>query len=157
MKAVILLLSLCVMPVSLGEKAEKIDPKAIALRAFNDGVFQMKRKRYEAARDKFAEALKKQPKLAEAYNNYAYCTRMVSEDNYEEALKYYGAALKLKPTLAIAYQYRGCLHILMGNRDLAISDYRKLAKLDPELAKTLEEFIKNDGKDPVNKSYYEEY
>lgn len=152
------LISLLFLPlIALAEKAEKIDPKAEALRAFNDGVFQMKREKYEAARDKFQEAIKKQPKLAEAYNNYAYCTRMVSEENYEEALKYYGAAIKLKPTLAVAYQYRGCLHILMGNKDLAISDYRKLAKLDEDLAKTLEEFIKTEGKAEGAKQYVTGY
>jgi len=95
---------LCLMFPSFAEKAEKIDPKAQATRSFRDGLFWLKKQKYEKAQIKFKDAIEKQPKLAEAYNNYAYCTRMISDsdESYEEALKYYGAAIKLKPTLAVA-------------------------------------------------------
>ena len=158
MRAILSFLLVCTMvsPV-LAEKAEEIDPKAEAQRSFKDGLFWLQRSKYEKAQKKFAEAIDAQPKLAEAYNNYAYCARKVSAENYEESLQYYNKALELKPTLAVAYQYRGCLHVLMGNKDLAIADYRKLVRLDRELASSLEVFIKTDGKTDKEDGFAVEY
>ena len=135
--------------LAMAEKAEVIDTKAKAKRAFLDGVFMLKREKYESAAAKFKTAIEQQPKLAEAHNNYAYAMRQIDPENYELALKHYNIALKLKPKLAVAYQYRGCLHYLMGNMDLAKSDYNVLVKLgENDLADKLKTFIKEAGMNP---------
>lgn len=135
--------------LGMAEKAEEIDKDAKAKRAFLDGVFMLKRERYESAAKKFMSAIEQQPKLAEAHNNYAYAMRQVDAKNYEIALKHYNIALKLKPRLAVAYQYRGCLHYLMGNMDLAKADYNILLKLgESDLAGKLATFIKDAGMNP---------
>ena len=147
-KLMILLIAFSPLMVK-AEKAEVIDVEAQAKRAFLDGLFMLKRKKYDKAADKFKLAIEKQPKLAEAHNNYAFAIRQVAPENYEESLKHYGIALQLKPRLAVAYQYRGCLHTLMGNLDLAKKDYQALIKLgEKDLAAQLATFVKENGMNP---------
>lgn len=149
MKKILLILFIFTPLVGLAEKAEVIDVEAKAKRLFSDGLFLLKRESYEKAANKFKDAIEQQPKLAEAHNNYAYALRQVDPENYELALKHYNIALKLKPRLAVAYQYRGCLHYLMGNIDLSKADYNILMKLgEKELAEKLKTFIKEAGMNP---------
>ena len=124
---------------------------------YNAGVKLMKQGEYEKAEKKFANALKKNSKMAEAYNNLGYSLRKQGPENYQEALGHYNRAIELKPNLAEAYMYRGVLHMLMGQEAKALEDHRTLTGLDRTLADALQAAIASgeepDGLDGLAKSW----
>ena len=124
---------------------------------YNSGVKLMKQGKYEKAENKFAAALKKNPKMAEAYNNLGYSLRKQNSKNFEEALKHYNRAIELKPDLAEAYMYRGVLHMLMNQEAKALEDHRTLTRLDRKLADALQAAIASgeepDGLDGLSRSW----
>jgi Flp pilus assembly protein TadD len=113
---------------------------------YNEGVTLMNAKKFAAAQVKFEEALKADPKLAEAHNNLAYCLRKQSPENFASSLQHYNEALRLQPKLARAYEYRGVLYVELGRKADAEKDLATLKGLDPKLAAALETAIKA-GKD----------
>jgi len=114
---------------------------------YNDGVKLMQRGKYEKAEKRFKAALKKNPNMAEAYNNLGYSMRKQGPQNYDEALSNYNRAIQIKSNLAEAYMYRGVLYMLMGNEDKALADHRKLTQLDRKLADALQAAIAS-GEEP---------
>ena len=62
--------------------------------------------------------------------------------NYQKSLEHYNTAIELNPKLAEAYMYRGVLYTGMGRKIDAQADLASLQKLNPQLAKDLEEVIK---------------
>ena len=124
---------------------------------YNDGVKLMKKGKYDKAEKKFAAALKKNPKMAEAHNNLGYSLRKQGTSNQKEALSHYNKAIELKPDLAEAYMYRGVLYMLMGQEGKALEDHRQLIGLDRKLADQLQAAIASgeepDGLDGLAKSW----
>ena len=124
---------------------------------YNAGVKLMQKGKYENAAKKFEAALKKNPGMAEAHNNLGYSLRKQGSGNYERALSHYNRAIELKPDLAEAYMYRGVLHALMGNENLALEDHSKLTRLDRRLADALQAAIASgeepDGLDGLAKEW----
>jgi tetratricopeptide (TPR) repeat protein len=118
-----------------------------AIKAYNEGVDLMKAKKFAQAQAKFEQALKADPKLAEAHNNLAFVLRKQGSQNYQVSLEHYNKAIQLKPNLAEAYMYRGVLYTQMGRKAEAQADLAKLQKMNPHLAKELEEFIKTGKED----------
>lgn len=114
---------------------------------YNEGVQLMKQGQYEKAAKKFEAALKKNPHMAEAYNNLGYSLRKQGSGNFEQALKHYNSAIALKSDLAEAYMYRGVLHKLMGNEGKALADHKTLTGLDRGLADALQAAIAS-GEEP---------
>jgi tetratricopeptide (TPR) repeat protein len=112
-----------------------------AVSVYNEGVGLMEAKRFAQAEKKFARAVKLDPKFAEAYNNLAFTLRKQGSGNYKQSLAYYNKAIELKPKLAEAYMYRGVLYTQMGRKSDAQADLATLTKLDPQLAKELEEYF----------------
>lgn len=115
---------------------------------YNSGVKLMQKGKYEKAEKKFEAALKKNPNMAEAYNNLGYSLRKQGAQNYDRALSQYNQAIALKATLAEAYMYRGVLYMLMGNEDKALQDHRTLTRLDRKLADALQAAIAS-GEEPA--------
>jgi tetratricopeptide (TPR) repeat protein len=91
---------------------------------------------------KFEQAVKENPRFAEAHNNLGYTLRKQGALNYQNSLAHYNTAIELKPTLAEPYVYRGVLYTEMGRESDAQADLATLQKLNPQLAKELEEVIK---------------
>jgi tetratricopeptide (TPR) repeat protein len=118
-----------------------------AVTVYNEGVKLMVDKRYDAAQQKFEEALAADEKLAEAHNNLAFSLRMQGAHNRERALRHYDRALELKPDLARAYMYRAVLFTQMGDLTRARADHDRLRALDPQLADRLERIMAGDGRD----------
>ena len=114
---------------------------------YNSGVKYMQRGKYAKAQTKFEAALKRNPKMAEAYNNLGYSLRKQGPANYDKALRNYNRAIELDANLAEAYMYRGVLHMLMGNEDKALADHRVLTGLDRKLADALQAAIAS-GEEP---------
>jgi len=118
-----------------------------AIKTYNEGVDLMKAKKFAQAQSKFEAALKANPNLAEAHNNLAFVLRKQGTQNFKLSLEHYNKAIQLKPNLAEAYMYRGVLYTQMGRKTDAQSDLAKLQKMNPHLAKELEEFIKTGKED----------
>jgi tetratricopeptide (TPR) repeat protein len=109
---------------------------------YNQGVELMLAKRFPEAQAKFEQAVKKNPRFAEAHNNLGYTLRKQGAANYQKSLEHYNTAIELKPKLAEAYMYRGVLYTEMGRKSDAQADLATLQKLNPQLAKDLAEVIK---------------
>jgi Tfp pilus assembly protein PilF len=118
-----------------------------AIKAYNEGVDLMKSKKFAQAQAKFEQAIKADPKLAEAHNNLAFVLRKQGSQNFQSSLEHYNRAIQLKPNLAEAYMYRGVLYTQMGRKTDAQADLAKLQKMNPHLAKELEDFIKTGKED----------
>ena len=99
-------------------------------------------KRFPEAQAKFEQAVKENPRFAEAHNNLGYTLRKQGTANYQKSLEHYNTAIELKPKLAEAYMYRGVLYTEMGRKIDAQADLAALQKLNPQLAKDLAEVIK---------------
>ena len=112
-----------------------------AIVPYNQGIDLMLAKQYPAAEQKFEQAIKVRPQFAEAHNNLAYTLRKQGPEHYQEALKQYDTAIRLNPNLAEAYMYRGILYAQTNRKAEAQADWVKLQKLNPKLAKELEEVI----------------
>jgi tetratricopeptide (TPR) repeat protein len=122
-----------------------------AVTAYNDGVKLLQAKQYQQAQAKFEEAVKRDPRFAEAHNNLAFTLRKQSAANFPQSLQHYNTAIQLKPGLAQAYEYRGVLYAQMGRRSDALADLAKLRTLNPKLAQELDQYLKTGKED--NDSY----
>ena len=109
---------------------------------YNQGVDLMLVKRFPEAQAKFEQAVKENPRFAEAHNNLGYTLRKQGASSYRKSLEHYNTAIELKPKLAEAYMYRGVLYTEMGRKVDAQADLAALQKLNPQLAKELAEVIK---------------
>jgi tetratricopeptide (TPR) repeat protein len=113
-----------------------------AFKVYNEGVDLMHAKKFAAAQIKFEQAIRDNPKFAEAHNNLGFTLRQEGPQNYSKALEHYSKAIQLKPNMAETYEYRGVLFAKMGRRADAQKDLATLKKLNPKLAGELEEFLK---------------
>jgi tetratricopeptide (TPR) repeat protein len=113
-----------------------------SIKVYNQGVELMVAKKFPEAQAKFEQAVKENPRFAEAHNNLGYTLRKEGAANYQKSLEHYNTAIGLKPKLAEAYMYRGVLYIEMGRKSDAEADLAALQKLSPRLAKELAEVIK---------------
>jgi tetratricopeptide (TPR) repeat protein len=109
---------------------------------YNQGVELMLAKRFPEAQAKFEQAIKKNPRFAEAHNNLGYTLRKQGPAHFQKSLEQYNTAIELKPKLAEAYMYRGVLYTEMNRKNDAQADLAALQKMNPELAKDLAEVLK---------------
>ena len=113
-----------------------------SITVYNQGVELMLAKQLAGAQAKFEQAVKENPRFAEAHNNLGYTLRKQGAANYQKSLEHYNTAIALKPSLAEAYMYRGVLYAEMGRKVEAQADLVTLRKLNPQLAKELAEVIR---------------
>ena len=113
-----------------------------SITVYNQGVELMLAKQFAGAQAKFEQAVKENPRFAEAHNNLGYTLRKQGAANYQKSLEHYNTAIALKPSLAEAYMYRGVLYAEMGRKVEAQADLVTLQKLNPQLAKELAEVIR---------------
>jgi tetratricopeptide (TPR) repeat protein len=111
-------------------------------KVYNQGVALMHAKNFAGARIKFEQAIRDNPNFAEAHSNLGSTLCQEGPQNYSKALEHYNKAIELKPTMAEAYEDRGLLFAKMGRKAAAEKDLVTLKKLNPKLAKALEEFLK---------------
>ena len=90
------------------------------------------RANYDKAIADYTEAIRLDPKFAEAYYN-----RGVAYENkgeYDKAIADYTEAIRLDPKYAEAYNSRGFAYGNKGEHDKAIADYTEAIRLDPKYA-----------------------
>jgi len=81
----------------------------------------------------YNEAIRLDPKLADAYNGRGNVYHDLKRD-LDRALADYDEAIRLNPKLAYAYNGRGNVYDDKGDRDRAFSDYTESIRLDPKIA-----------------------
>jgi len=95
-----------------------------------NGKQQFEQKKYDAAIQELTEAIKLDPKLAEAY---AYRARAYNnKNNFDQGIDDANKAIQLDPKLAIGYFVRGNAYLNKNDYDRAIADYTVAIKLDPK-------------------------
>src|SRR6201987_6193467 len=66
---------------------------------YNQGVDLMLAKRFPDAQAKFEQAVKENPRFAEAHSNLGYTLRKQGAANYQKSVEQYKTAIALKPKL----------------------------------------------------------
>lgn len=112
--------------------------------AFNQGYSLQKQSDYAGAIEKYSEAISLNSNYAEAYNNRAYCYKMMAKNYLKLSGQSYEKALKIKPNFPEALEYQGTYYLMNGQIKNAYNNYLFLLKLDEQEAKEL----KNDL-DPI--------
>jgi tetratricopeptide (TPR) repeat protein len=134
-----------------GINMPQIEERSQMMRLYDQGVKAMNSKRFAEAEARFAQALRNNPRFAEAHNYLGYSLVMQGPANYLTALEHYNRAIQLKPNLAEAYEYRGMLRLKMGRKSAAEADLATLRTLNPGLAAELERVMKK-GRGPRGQS-----
>ncbi|MGA2569660.1 MAG: FG-GAP-like repeat-containing protein [Terracidiphilus sp.] len=120
------------MPVLRGEQA-RFDPEAIRLN--NRGVALMGQQFTERAADSFAEAFKKDPKLAQAATNEGIA--LLTLQKPDPAKKWLQQAIALDPNSAQAWYNLGLAQHAGNELSDALASFQQAAKLDPRDADSL--------------------
>ena len=125
------------------EKADKLEASAATLtdekkkaRALKDSQSE-----YTSALGKFAQVVKINPRLPEAWNYVGYTSRKLG--HYEDALTSYQNALLLKPGYPEAIEYRGEAFLAVNRIADAQQSYLDLFAANRALADKLLEAMKN--------------
>jgi tetratricopeptide (TPR) repeat protein len=129
-----------------GGNMSQIEERSQEVRLYDQGVKAMNSKRFAEAEARFAQALRSNPRFAEAHNYLGYSLAMQGPPNYLMALQHYNRAIQLKPNLAEAYENRGMLLLKMDRESAAKRDLAILRALNPGLAVELERVMK-EGKE----------
>jgi YidC/Oxa1 family membrane protein insertase len=85
---------------------------------------------YDSAIADYIEALRLDPKYANAYNNRGNAYR--SKNDYDRAIADYNETIRLDPKHAIGYNNRGVAYLRKMDHDRAIADFIEAIRLDPK-------------------------
>lgn len=132
------------MIFAAGSRPRKQAPTNASEAAFNEAYSLQKKYNYSEAIEKYSEAISLNPNYAEAFNNRAYCYKMVAKDYLKLSGQSYEKALKLKPNFPEALEYQGTYFLMTGEIKKAYSNYKILLSVDPDEAKELKKDL-----DPV--------
>ncbi len=111
---------------------------------YNQGEGYSKKKSWSLAIQAYLEAVRLDPKFAEAWNNLGFCYRKVVQ--YDKAFGAYKQALDLKPDYPDAHEYMARTYLAMGDKDGAMREYEILKHLDVKMAAELMKAIQaNDS------------
>jgi len=109
-------------------------PRSSALSRLEEGFTLFKERHVSEAAKKFAEPIRLDGSLAEAWCNLAYC-RLAHED-FDEAIADSTTAIRLSPKLAHAWQIRGLARAEQRDLDNA-TDFREASRLLPRFSSAL--------------------
>ena len=114
-------------------QAGQVNPQAKAF--FDQGESYSKQQKWDLAISAYQQAVRIDPKYAEAWNNMGFCYRKAKQ--YDKALDAYKQAMALKPDFPHPHEYMGRTYLAMGNKDGAMHEYEILKRLDPKMADEL--------------------
>jgi tetratricopeptide (TPR) repeat protein len=89
---------------------------------------------YEKALPYFREAVKKNPRYAEAYFQIGYCN--VNLGRYTEAIAAFKEAIRIQPDFAEAHSNMGVCYTLLGRYAESIEAYKEAIRIMPDYAKS---------------------
>ena len=102
---------------------------------FSSAASPMPRRRSSQAIKDFDQAIRLNPKDAEAYNNRCWARAMIGD--LQVALRDCNKSLRLKPNFVDALDSRGLVNLKIGLPNSAISDYNAALKINPRHATAL--------------------
>lgn len=108
---------------------------ASAERLYYTGLFFLWADDYENALSYFENAVKKNPRYAEAYFQVGYCNGELGR--YTEAIEAFKQAIRIKPDYAEAHYGLGGCYLLTGDKGSALDEYKILKDLNKDLANLL--------------------
>ena len=97
---------------------------------FNAGVQLQQQERFEGAISEYDQAIRLDPKLAEAYTYRGNAYNLLNQ--YQLAIEDLDEAIRLDPQDAFAYSNRGAAYGRLNQHQLAIEDYNEAIRLDPQ-------------------------
>lgn len=103
------------------------EARARAKALLQDGAGWLSEGNFEAARQRFEEAIAADPRVPEAYNGVGVTYRM--RDDLARALDWYKRALAVDPDFGDAYYNMACVYALAGEKALALR-YLQIAALN---------------------------
>ena len=112
---------------------------------FEQGKGYSKKKSWDLAIAAYQQAVRIEPKFAEAWNNMGYCYRRTKQ--FDKALDAYKQAIDLKPDFAYPHEYMARTYLAMGNQDAAMREYEILKRLDGKMAGELLKAIQANNPD----------
>ena len=112
---------------------------------FNQGEEYSRKKNWNLAIQAYLQAVRLDPKFAEAWNNLGFCYRKVKQ--YDKAFDAYKQALDLRPDYPNAHEYMARTYLAMGNKDGAMREYEILMRLDAKMAAELMKAIQANDAD----------
>ncbi len=115
--------------------AQQPDPAIEAKKAYNNGLEMLRKGNYDAALQKFEEAVKLDPNLALAY--YGMGIIYKRKKNFVEAEKAYKMAIEKDPNYVKAYTALGLLQSQMDKLTDALNSYQAALKIKPDEVKAL--------------------
>ena len=134
-----------------GDSNPGTSTQASAARTFyNQGEEYARKKSWNLAIQAYLEAVRLEPKFAEAWNNLGFCYRKVKQ--YDKAFDAYKQALDLKPDYPNAHEYMARTYLAMGNKDGAMREYEILKRLDVKMAAELMKAIQANDADLEDES-----
>ena len=95
---------------------------------FNSGIAYYELGKHQQAIKDFNQAIRLDPKFAEAYNNRGIAYGK-GKGQYGQAIADYTKAIELNPKYADAFYNRGIGYINLGKKDRACDDWRKACEL----------------------------
>jgi hypothetical protein len=107
----------------------------IAEESYARGLPYVWKEEYEKALSYFLEAVKKDPRDAEAYFQIGYCNAQIGV--YQDAVKAYQQAISLKPDFVMAHLLLGLAYLQLGDREAALKEVHALKDLHQGYAKDL--------------------
>jgi tetratricopeptide (TPR) repeat protein len=112
---------------------------------FSQGEEYSRKKNWNLAIQAYLEAVRLDPKFAEAWNNLGFCYRKIKQ--YDKAFGAYNQALDLKPDYANAHEYMARTYLAMGDKVGAMREYEILKHLDAKMAAELMNAIQANDAD----------
>ncbi len=126
-----LLIAVCLLAdVSAG--ADSSASTAPAADAYQKGNALLAKRDYDAAIASFTEAMRIDPKDANAYSSRGIAYE--GKGDMDKALADYSEAIRIDPKSALAFYNRGIAYARKGDLDKAIADYTEAIGLDPKMA-----------------------
>jgi tetratricopeptide (TPR) repeat protein len=102
-----------------------------AVEAYNRGTDLLNARRYREAIPHFDEAIRLNPRYAQAYHNRGVAYRNLGQ--HQRAIQDYDQAIRLNPRYAEAYNNRGLAYENLGQHQRAIQDYDEAIRINSRL------------------------
>jgi tetratricopeptide (TPR) repeat protein len=121
--------------IAFADELIRLDKNNTTAYLTRGNVYQYGRQDYDRAAADYTEALRINPKYAEAYYNRGNAAYRNGKRDYERAIADYTEAIRLDPKYANAYNLRGQAYY-KGKKDYnnAIADFTEAIRLNPNIA-----------------------